>query len=232
MKCRAAVIRGVGQAWEIREIDLDPPRSGEVLVRMAVAGICHSDDHLFTGDVVPTPEVLAASGQPAPDWFPLLGGHEGAGVVEEVGPGVTAVRPGTTSRSRSSPRAAVAGFVSTVRATSAISAPAYSSGRCPLTERAAGISATKTCWPMVNSALSPICGAVREVRHQDRRRDSFPCSLARVVRCQHRLGLRDGVGRHRARGHRGSHWHRRRRDERLTRRARCRRNLCRRGGSG
>lgn len=55
MKCRAAVIRGVGQDWEIREIELDPPRGGEVLVRMAVAGICHSDDHLFTGDVVPTP---------------------------------------------------------------------------------------------------------------------------------------------------------------------------------
>ncbi|WP_269089156.1 NDMA-dependent alcohol dehydrogenase [Mycobacterium avium] len=94
MKCRAAVIRGVGRDWEIAEIELDPPRSGEVLVRMAVAGICHSDDHLFTGDVVPTPEVVAASGQPAPDWFPLLGGHEGAGVVAEVGPNVTSVRPG------------------------------------------------------------------------------------------------------------------------------------------
>src|SRR6202044_705541 len=94
LKCRAAVIRGVGRDWEIREIVLDPPRAGEVMVRMAVAGICHSDDHLFTGDVVPTPEVLATSGQPAPDWFPLLGGHEGAGVVEDVGPGVTTVQPG------------------------------------------------------------------------------------------------------------------------------------------
>ncbi|CPR12925.1 AdhD [Mycobacterium bohemicum DSM 44277] len=94
MKCRAAVIRGVGMDWEIREIVLDPPHAGEVMVRMAVAGICHSDDHLFTGDVVPTPEVLAASGMSGPDWFPLLGGHEGAGVVEDVGPGVTSVRPG------------------------------------------------------------------------------------------------------------------------------------------
>jgi len=94
MKCRAAVLRGVGEDWEVREVDLDPPHNGEVLVRMAVAGICHSDDHVVTGDVVPTPEVLAASGMPAPDWFPLLGGHEGAGVVEEVGPGVTMVRPG------------------------------------------------------------------------------------------------------------------------------------------
>lgn len=55
MKCRAAVIRGVGMDWEIREVALDPPRNGEVLVRMAVAGICHSDDHLTTGDVLPTP---------------------------------------------------------------------------------------------------------------------------------------------------------------------------------
>ncbi len=61
---------------------------------MAVAGVCHSDDHLITGDVVPTPEVLAATGMPAPDWFPLLGGHEGAGVVEQIGPGVTTVQPG------------------------------------------------------------------------------------------------------------------------------------------
>ena len=55
MKCRAAVLRGVGEDWEIREVDLDPPHAGEVLVRMAVAGICHSDDHLVTGDVLPTP---------------------------------------------------------------------------------------------------------------------------------------------------------------------------------
>ncbi len=113
MKCCAAVLRGVGMDWEIREVDLDPPHNGEVLVRMAVAGICHSDDHLFTGDVVPTPEAVAASGQPAPDWFPLLGGHEGAGVVEEVGPGVTTVRPGdhvALSFTFRYPRAAIAGF--------------------------------------------------------------------------------------------------------------------------
>lgn len=64
MKCRAAVIRGVGQDWEIREIELDPPRGGEVLVRMAVAGICHSDDHLFTGDVVPTPGSACSPASP------------------------------------------------------------------------------------------------------------------------------------------------------------------------
>lgn len=97
MICRAAVLRGVGMDWEIEEITLDPPRDGEVLVKMAVAGICHSDDHFATGDMIPPPELVAmyeAMGVPAPDYFPLLGGHEGAGVVEAVGPGVRSVQPG------------------------------------------------------------------------------------------------------------------------------------------
>jgi NDMA-dependent alcohol dehydrogenase len=97
MKCQGAVLRGVGEEWEVREITLDPPREGEVLVKMAVAGICHSDDHFATGDMVPTPELAAlmeATGALRLDYFPLLGGHEGAGVVEEVGPGVRSVRPG------------------------------------------------------------------------------------------------------------------------------------------
>ncbi|WP_156752397.1 NDMA-dependent alcohol dehydrogenase [Mycobacterium sp. ACS1612] len=97
MKCQGAVIRGVGQDWEITEITLDPPREGEVLVKMAVAGICHSDDHFSTGDMVPTPDLAAmmeAMGMPRLDYFPLIGGHEGAGVVAEVGPGVRSVKPG------------------------------------------------------------------------------------------------------------------------------------------
>ena len=97
MKCRAAVLRGVGRDWDIEEVTLDPPRDGEVLVKMAVAGICHSDDHFATGDMVAPPELLAmyeAMGVPAPEYFPMLGGHEGAGVVESVGPGVRSVQPG------------------------------------------------------------------------------------------------------------------------------------------
>jgi S-(hydroxymethyl)glutathione dehydrogenase/alcohol dehydrogenase len=83
--------------WEIQEIDLDPPRAGEVLVKMAVAGICHSDDHYATGDRIPTAEMvetLRAAGVPVPEFFPMLGGHEGAGTVEQVGPGVRSVQPG------------------------------------------------------------------------------------------------------------------------------------------
>ncbi len=97
MKSNAAVLRGVGIDWEVTEIDLDPPRAGEVLVKMAYAGVCHSDEHFYTGDSVPTPdmeEMMRAAGVPVPEWFPMLGGHEGSGVVEEVGPGVTALKPG------------------------------------------------------------------------------------------------------------------------------------------
>ncbi|MBX7453997.1 NDMA-dependent alcohol dehydrogenase [Mycolicibacterium sp. 3033] len=97
MRSRAAVLRGVGVDWEVTDIELDPPRAGEVLVKMAYAGICHSDEHFYTGDSVPSKdmeELMRASGMRVPEWFPMLGGHEGSGVVEEVGPGVTSLKPG------------------------------------------------------------------------------------------------------------------------------------------
>jgi Zn-dependent alcohol dehydrogenases, class III len=80
MKTRAAVLRDVGKDWEVIEMDLDPPKEGEVLIRFAAAGLCHSDDHLRTGDI--------------PVRYPIVGGHEGAGVIEEVGAGVTRLKPG------------------------------------------------------------------------------------------------------------------------------------------
>jgi alcohol dehydrogenase (nicotinoprotein) len=80
MKTKAAVLREMGKEWEVIELDLDPPKAGEVLVRYVASGLCHSDDHLRTGDI--------------PVRYPIVGGHEGAGVVEEVGPGVTRLNPG------------------------------------------------------------------------------------------------------------------------------------------
>jgi len=80
MKTRAAVLREVGKEWEIVELDLDPPKDGEVLVRFVASGLCHSDDHLRTGDI--------------PVRYPIVGGHEGAGVVEQVGAGVTRLQIG------------------------------------------------------------------------------------------------------------------------------------------
>ena len=80
MKTRAALIRELGKPFEIVELDLDEPKPSEVLVRFAAAGLCHSDDHLRTGD--------------APVRYPIVGGHEGAGIAEKVGAGVTRLAVG------------------------------------------------------------------------------------------------------------------------------------------
>ncbi|MCP4224515.1 MAG: NDMA-dependent alcohol dehydrogenase [Actinomycetia bacterium] len=92
MKTRAAVLYGTGQPWTVEEIELDPPGPGEVLVKTAYAGLCHSDEHLVTGDMAPPPELLELL--PGGSMFPMVGGHEGAGVVLEVGAGVTKVAAG------------------------------------------------------------------------------------------------------------------------------------------
>jgi NDMA-dependent alcohol dehydrogenase len=75
VRTRAAVLFTQPGKWEVVDLDLEPPRQGELLIRMGAAGLCHSDDHLATGDL-PTP----------PEALPIAGGHEGAGVVAEVGP--------------------------------------------------------------------------------------------------------------------------------------------------
>jgi S-(hydroxymethyl)glutathione dehydrogenase/alcohol dehydrogenase len=73
------VLTKPGGEWEICDITVEPPRAGEVLVKVAYAGLCYSDEHLRFG--------MAAE-------LPIVGGHEGAGVVEAVGQGVTNVQPG------------------------------------------------------------------------------------------------------------------------------------------
>jgi S-(hydroxymethyl)glutathione dehydrogenase/alcohol dehydrogenase len=92
MQCRAAVLWGVGQQWQIEELTVDPPKVGEVVVHWKVAGLCHSDEHFVTGDMVPPAEMLEMAG--LPPLFPIIAGHEGSGVVVEVGPGVTSVAVG------------------------------------------------------------------------------------------------------------------------------------------
>ncbi|MGA0862317.1 MAG: NDMA-dependent alcohol dehydrogenase [Ilumatobacteraceae bacterium] len=92
MKSKAAVLYGLDQPWKVEEIEVDPPKAGEVLVHWKVAGMCHSDEHFVTGDMVPPKELLAMMG--VDDFFPFIGGHEGAGVVVEVGAGVTSLQPG------------------------------------------------------------------------------------------------------------------------------------------
>ncbi len=80
MKTNAAILWEFGTDWSVEEIDLDPPSSGEVLVSWEATGLCHSDEHVRTADL-PTP-------------LPMVGGHEGAGIVQEVGPGVPGLAPG------------------------------------------------------------------------------------------------------------------------------------------
>ncbi len=81
MKTRAAVAFEAKQPLEIVELDLDGPRAGEVLVEIMATGICHTDAYTLDG--------LDSEGL-----FPSVLGHEGAGIVREVGPGVTSVAPG------------------------------------------------------------------------------------------------------------------------------------------
>ncbi|MCE0764656.1 NDMA-dependent alcohol dehydrogenase [Pseudonocardia kujensis] len=77
MKTKGALLwePGTNSGWSVEEIEIDPPKRREVMVKLAASGICHSDNHLDDG-VIPLP------------WAPVLGGHEGAGVVTEVGPEV------------------------------------------------------------------------------------------------------------------------------------------------
>src|SRR5579862_5964283 len=92
MKTHAAVLWGRGQDWQVEEIDLDPPKAHEALVKWLAAGLCHSDEHLRSSDMGAPEQDRQASG--LPPLFPLIGGHEGAGIVLETGPGVHDLRPG------------------------------------------------------------------------------------------------------------------------------------------
>lgn len=92
MRSRAAILHDVGGPWSVEEFELDPPRAGEVLVQMAAAGLCHSDDHILSGDMSAPNEVLRSLGLPT--MFPTIGGHEGSGIVRETGDGVTDFAPG------------------------------------------------------------------------------------------------------------------------------------------
>ena len=81
MKSRAAVAFKAGEPLQIVEIDVAPPQKGEVLVKITHTGVCHTDAFTLSGD---DPEGI----------FPAVLGHEGAGIVVEVGEGVTSVKQG------------------------------------------------------------------------------------------------------------------------------------------
>src|SRR3954468_13832961 len=81
VKVRAAVLEEFGSPLEVQELELEPPRAGEVLVRLEACGVCHTD-------------MYTASGADPSGYKPAVLGHEGGGVVEEVGEGVSLVQPG------------------------------------------------------------------------------------------------------------------------------------------
>lgn len=92
IKTRAAVAWGPNQPLKIEEVELMPPQKGEVLVRIVATGVCHTDAYTLSGK---DPEGV----------FPAILGHEGGGVVEAVGEGVTSVAVGDHVI-RSTPRSA------------------------------------------------------------------------------------------------------------------------------
>lgn len=81
IKCKAAVAWEAGKPLSIEEIEVDPPKAGEVRVKILATGVCHTDAYTLSGK---DPEGV----------FPVILGHEGGGIVESVGEGVTTVKPG------------------------------------------------------------------------------------------------------------------------------------------
>jgi S-(hydroxymethyl)glutathione dehydrogenase/alcohol dehydrogenase len=80
MKTEAGILWGISEPWTVEDVELGAPHEREILVRLTASGLCHSDDHARTGDIHIE--------------LPVVGGHEGAGIVEEVGPGVSRLKPG------------------------------------------------------------------------------------------------------------------------------------------
>nr|XP_060635180.1 alcohol dehydrogenase 1-like isoform X3 [Anolis sagrei ordinatus] len=81
IKCKAAIIWEAGKMPSVEEVEVAPPKSQEVRVKIVATSICRTDDHVLKG-IFPHLE------------YPIIGGHEAAGIVESVGPGVTCVKPG------------------------------------------------------------------------------------------------------------------------------------------
>jgi NDMA-dependent alcohol dehydrogenase len=91
METQAAILWEPHTEWSVEDIVLDPPKAGEVVVKLAASGLCRTDEHLVTGDMAIPAELLEGTGF---SQYPIVGGHEGAGEVVDVGPNVTTVAAG------------------------------------------------------------------------------------------------------------------------------------------
>jgi len=79
--CKAAICWAAGEELQVEEIDVAPPQAHEVRIQILYTGICHTDEY-------------TRSGKDSEGSFPVILGHEGGGIVESVGEGVTSVKPG------------------------------------------------------------------------------------------------------------------------------------------
>ena len=137
VKARAAILREYEAPLSIEDVEVDPPKADEVLVKIAAAGVCHSDYHIMKGE-----------------WrngLPMILGHEASGIVAEVGPGVTGLEPGIAVPSRSGPGAGAA-------------ATASPGGRFSATATTAACAAR--CWTQGHFTLTQGCMASRPHRLQ------------------------------------------------------------------
>jgi len=91
VQTRAAILWEPHTEWSVEDIELDDPKAGEVKIKLTASGLCHSDEHMVTGDMAMDPEVAKLM---QVEQYPIIGGHEGAGEVVEVGPGVTTLKEG------------------------------------------------------------------------------------------------------------------------------------------
>ena len=199
MQTRAAILWEVGADWSVEDIELDRPKAGEVLVKLAASGLCHSDEHLVTGDMVLDPEIaemlgLAAARSSAATRAPAR--------CVEVGPGVTTLNEGDH---------VVLSFIPGVRALPVVrpgpaapvrpTAPCFSPGARSATSRPGTTARTaRTSAPCAASAPS------RRTRSSTRRRcikidDWIPLDKAALggLWRDHRVGLGDLRGRRPAR---------------------------------
>ena len=173
---RAAVLEEFGEPLVVQEVELAEPRPGEVLVRLEACGVCHTD--LYT-----------ASGADPTGYAPCVLGHEGAGVVERVGEGVTLVQPGDHVVTLFAPECGECIHCRSPRTNRCI-AIRDKQGRatCPTAPRACTATASRcaTSWARRPSPSTPSCPRSRWPRSARRRRST----AARLFAC----GLSTGLG--------------------------------------
>ena len=213
MKTKGALIWEFNQPWSIEEIEIGDPVKDEVKIQMEASGMCHSDHHLVTGGIP-----MAG--------FPVLGGHEGAGIVTEVGPGVEDIAPGDH---------VVLSFIP-----SCGECPSCQAGLRNLCDLGAGLlggAAVSDGTFRVHGQgparlpddpaghVQPVHGGAQELGREDRPVDPVRGGLPGGLRRHHRLRLGGAQRRHPARRGRRDHRCRRRRHVGAAGRAQRRRTL-------